>query len=297
MLERFAATTHHAGEGIFGDNHREAGFFLQQTVQIAQQRTAPGQGNALVRDVGTQLRWGLFQTGLDRRNDLIERIGKGFEDFVGRNCEAAWHPFGEVAPLDFQFLDLGTRESGPNFLLDEFGRGFANEHTVVATDVIDDGLVELVATDSYGALVNHAAQGNDGDFRRATADIDHHRTAGVRYGKPCANCRSHGLFNEVHLARTGTQCRLTDGAALNLRGTAGNANDDARAGCEHAARVDHANELLEHLLGHGEVGNDAVFHGADRFNIARHPAQHLLGLAPDCLNDLLAAWPAFLADG
>src|SRR5690606_20139792 len=67
--------------------------------------------------------------------------------------------------------------------------------------------------------------------------------------------------------------------------------------CEHAARVDHANELLEHLLGHGEVGNDAVFHGADRFNIARHPAQHLLGLAPDCLNDLLAAWPAFLADG
>ena len=59
----------------------------------------------------------------------------------------------------------------------------------------------------------------------------------------------------------------------------------------------HADELLEHLLGNREVGNDAVFHGADRLDVARDPTQHLLGLAADGLDDLLATGAALLADG
>ncbi len=58
----------------------------------------------------------------------------------------------------------------------------------------------------------------------------------------------------------------------------------------------HADELLEHLLGDGEVGDDAVFHGADGLDIARHPSKHLLGLAADGLDDFLAIGPAFVAN-
>jgi len=61
--------------------------------------------------------------------------------------------------------------------------------------------------------------------------------------------------------------------------------------------VHHADELLEHLFGHGKVGDHAIFHRTDRFDIARHLAQHLLGFLADCLNGLLAIRTAFLADG
>ena len=35
-----------------------------------------------------------------------------------------------------------------------------------------------------------------------------------------------------------------------------------------------ANEILEHLLGHFEVGNDAVLHRPDRGDVARRTAKH-----------------------
>jgi hypothetical protein len=55
-----------------------------------------------------------------------------------------------------------------------------------------------------------------------------------------------------------------------------------------ALRVDHLDELLEHLLGDGEVGDDAVLHGPDGFDVARHLAEHGLGLLADGLDGLLA---------
>jgi hypothetical protein len=59
----------------------------------------------------------------------------------------------------------------------------------------------------------------------------------------------------------------------------------------------HADELLEHLLGYREIGDDAVFHGTDGFNVAWHPAQHLLGFTADRLDDFLAAGAALVAYG
>src|SRR5690606_8955650 len=56
-------------------------------------------------------------------------------------------------------------------------------------------------------------------------------------------------------------------------------------------------ELLEHLLGNGEVGDYTVFHGPYGIDVAGNATKHLLSLVPDSLNDLLAAWPAFLANG
>src|SRR5690606_6535186 len=291
------ATTHHTRERIFGDDHRQPGFFLQQTIQVAQQCTAARQGNALVGDVGAQLGRRLFEAGLDRRDDLVERIGERFEDFVGGNREAARHALGKVAPLDLEFLDFGTREGRTDFFLDELGRRFTDQHAVVATDVIDDGFVELVAAHPYGTLVDHAAERDDGHFRGAPADVHDHRAAGIRHREPGTDGGGHGFFDQVNLTGARTQSRFADGATLDLGRTAGHANDDARAGREHTARMHHANELLEHLLGHREVGDDTVLHGPNGFYIAWYAAQHLLGLAANCLNDLLAAGTAFLADG
>ena len=59
----------------------------------------------------------------------------------------------------------------------------------------------------------------------------------------------------------------------------------------------HADELLEHLLGDGEVGDHAIFHRADRLNVAGHLAKHLLGFLADGLNVLFRIGPTLLTDG
>jgi len=94
-----------------------------------------------------------------------------------------------------------------------------------------------------------------------------------------------------------TQRRFTDRTAFHLGRAARHANDDARAGPEHATRQHHLDELLEHLLGDGEVGNHAILHRADRLNIAGHLAQHGLGFLANRLDGLLALGAAFVADG
>jgi hypothetical protein len=61
--------------------------------------------------------------------------------------------------------------------------------------------------------------------------------------------------------------------------------------------MDHLDELLEHLLGHREVGDDAVLHRPDGLDVAGHLAQHGLGFLAHGLDGLLALRAAFVADG
>ena len=49
-----------------------------------------------------------------------------------------------------------------------------------------------------------------------------------------------------------------------------------------------AHEMHQHLLGRVEVGNDAVLHRADRLDVRRRPAEHLVRLGADRLDLPLA---------
>ncbi|MNC85270.1 hypothetical protein D3C83_08610 [compost metagenome] len=55
-------------------------------------------------------------------------------------------------------------------------------------------------------------------------------------------------------------------------------------------------EMLEHLLGDGEIGDHAVFHRTDGRDVAGCAAQHLLRGEAHLLDHLLAIGTAFLAD-
>ena len=105
-----------------------------------------------------------------------------------RDGEAARHAFGQVAALDFDLLDFAAREGRADVLLDRFGGRLADQHAVVAADVVDDGFVELVAADAHAALVDHAAERDDADFGGAAADVDHHRAG--RFATPAGRRRS-----------------------------------------------------------------------------------------------------------
>jgi hypothetical protein len=58
----------------------------------------------------------------------------------------------------------------------------------------------------------------------------------------------------------------------------------------------HLDELLDHLLGDDEIGDHAVLHRADGFDISGHLAQHGLGLAAHGLDHLLAMGSPFMAN-
>src|SRR5438105_8597704 len=75
LLERLARAAHHARERIVGDDHRQPGFLHQQPVEVAQQRAAAREHHAFFGDVGAELGRGLLERGLDRGDDLIERLG------------------------------------------------------------------------------------------------------------------------------------------------------------------------------------------------------------------------------
>ena len=75
------------------------------------------------------------------------------------------------------------------------------------------------------------------------------------------------------------QRRLLDGALLDAGHARRDADDDARV--RKAVLVDLLDEVAEHLLGHVEVGDDAVLQRADRGDRARRAAEHPLRLDAD----------------
>ena len=99
-------------------------------------------------------------------------------------------------------------------------------------------------------------------------------------GKPGADRRGHGLFDEIDLAGARAIGRVLHGALFHRRDFAGHADDDARMH-QHAAVVRLLNEIRQHFFGDFEVGDDAVLHRLDGHHVARRAAEHFLGFAAD----------------
>src|SRR5205085_4381282 len=158
----------------------------------------------------------------------------------------------------------------------------ADEEVVLALDVLRDGLVHLVAGDAHRPRVDDAGQRYDGDVGGAAADVHDHVAVRLRDGEAGADGRAHRLLDQVDFAGLGAVGRVLDGAALDLRDLRGDADDDAGAD-PGLAVVGLSDEVLEHLLGHLEVGDDAVLHRADGDDVAGGAAQHLLRLLADGL--------------
>ena len=68
-VEHHATAARHAGQGVVGNDHRQAGFFADEFVQVAQQCAATGEHNAAFGNVGTQLRRSALKGLLDGLDD------------------------------------------------------------------------------------------------------------------------------------------------------------------------------------------------------------------------------------
>src|SRR3569833_1236853 len=273
-FERLAAAARDAGERVLRDYHRQARLLHQQAGEVTQQRAAAGEHHAALGDVGAEVGRGLFERGLYRADDAGQRVLQRLEDFIAVELEAARNAFGEVAALHLDLTDLLRGIGGADLVFDLFGGGLADQRAVVAAHVVDDGLVETVAADAY-----------------------HHRAARLTDRHAGADRRGHGFFDQIHLSRAGTRGGFLDRTPFDLRRAARHADQHARARVEVAVLVHLVDEVLEHLLRDGEVGDDAVLQRSDRGDVAGRAADHGLRRGADRGDGLRAARAFVLTHG
>src|ERR1700688_1878650 len=61
IAQHFSGAQHHRGQRVVGDRDRQAGFFPDALVEIAQERAAAGEDDAAVADIGGKFRRSTFQ--------------------------------------------------------------------------------------------------------------------------------------------------------------------------------------------------------------------------------------------
>src|SRR5919204_477412 len=180
--------------------------------------------------------------------------------------------------------DLGLdlllhRVGGPDLQLDLLGGLRPDQQLVLALGVVDDRLVELVAADPDRLRDHDAAERDDGDLARAAADVDDHRARRLANREAGADRGGHRLLDQVRLARPGREACLLDRALLHAGHPRRDADHDPRV--RPPVLVHLLDEVAQHLLGHVEVGDDAVLQRADGRDRARRAAEHALGLDAD----------------
>ncbi len=180
-------------------------------------------------------------------------------------------------------MGLSSGKADPSDNLDLLGGALADEQVVLALEVGHDGFVHLVSGHADGARVDDTGERDDGDVGGAAADVDDHVSAGFGDGETGADGGDHGLLNEVNLGGLGAVGGVHDGALFDLGDLRRHTDDDAGVH-HHFAVVGLLDEVVEHLFGVAEVGDDAVLHGLDGDDVAGGAAEHLLGLFADGLD-------------
>ena len=201
-----------------------------------------------------------------------------------------------MASLDLDLAHFLGRKRRTDLALDALGSGFADQGAIVAAHVVDDGLIELVATHPNRCGIDDAIQGHHRHLGGAAAHIQHHRTTRLMHRDAGPHGGGDWFLDQVNPTRAGTGSGFLDGAPLDLGRAVGHAHQHTRAGAEIGRVVHLADEVLEHLLGGGEVGNDAFLQRPDGGDVAGGAAHHGLGGGALCLDGLAAAI-AVVADG
>src|SRR5256885_6738771 len=175
LLKDLAAAASDAGERVVGDVDRDLGRLGDARVEAAEERAAAREVNALVHDVGDELRRGLLDRVLDGVDDLLDRWVERFADLCARNLDRSRQTRQEIAAAEERGDFLVERVRGADRDLDVLGGALVHEQIELAAPVRADVLVHLVAADAERSQDYDVAARRDRDLRRAAPDVDDHR--------------------------------------------------------------------------------------------------------------------------
>src|SRR6266850_638781 len=236
--------------------------------------------DALVDDVGRELGWRTFKAGANGLHYRHHRLPQRLADLLVGDHDGLGNAVDQVAPLYFHRSTLAThRVRRPEGHLDLLRAALADQQVVVLLDVLHDRLVHLVARDADRLRVDDTRQRDHGNLGGAATDVHDHVAAGFLNRQAGADRGRHGLLDQVNLPRARLHGGVADGALLDLRDARRDADDDARPH-ERPTTVHLGNEVVQHLLGDVEVGDDAVLERPDGYDVARGAAEHRFRLVP-----------------
>ena len=245
-----------------------------------QEGAASREHDALLHDVRRQFGRRLVECDLDGVDDGRDRFLDGPPDLLGGGHDRLGQAGDQVPPPDLCVQLLFERPCRSERDLDLLSRALTERQAVLLLDVLDDGVVELVAADADRLAGDDAAQRDHGDLGGAAADVDDHVAGGLGDRQAGADGRGHGLFDdEGVLAGPRELCGLLHGPLLD----AGDARRDAdhHAGLGPSPLMHALDEVAQHLLGDLEVGDHAVLQRPDGHDVGGRAPDHALGLEPD----------------
>src|SRR6056297_2112726 len=285
-VERLAGPERHAVGGVLGDDDRDAGRAAQQLVEVPQQRAAARHDDPAIDHVADQLGGRQLQHPADAVGDLLDRLLERLDGVLGADGDRLGKAVDQIAAahLDLVALLALGEHGGADPHLDLLGGTVADQQVLLVADVADDRLVELVAGDAQALAHHDSAQADDGDVRRAPADVDDHRAGGLGDVDAGPDGGGQRLLDQERLACADLAGRLQDGATLDLGHAGGDAHHDVGPEETAGAGDDLAYERLEHLLGQVVVGDHAVPHRPDGGDVARRAPQHAVRLVADRLD-------------
>ena len=211
----------------------------------------------------------------------MDRFDQRFANFVAGSDNNFWNASNKIAALYFHGRGLRVRCGCADFDLHRFGCALTDQHVVLALDVVDDRVVHLVATHANRTRCHDARKRDHCDIGGTAADVHHHVALGCRDVETGADRGRHGLFDQENFAGPCGKSRLAHCALFNARDARRNADHNARAD-QLAAVVCALNKISEHRFGDFEIGDDAVFDGANRTNFTRRAAEHFFCFVSDC---------------
>ena len=279
MLEHLARAIGRAGDGVVHHGGADARAALDQPIHAVDQAAAAGHDDAVSVEVAHKLGRRALEHAVDGLEDAVHRLHEGLDGFVCADADGLGHAAAEIAAVHFLHAHVRPLEHAADIALDLLRGGHADEHVVLAADVLDDGLVKARARDLDRLALDHAAGGDDRDFRGAAADVDDHMALGSADIHAGAERGGDRGLEQIDLTGAGLDGGVDHGALFHAGDAAGNAGE--HAGLEQAEGGHAADKLPLHLRGQLIVRDDAVCDRVDGHDVGRRAAQHLLCLLSD----------------
>src|SRR5687768_18607335 len=101
VVENASGPAHDAGERIFIDMNRKAGFLREEQVESADERATTRHDDPAVDDVAGELRWRDLERATHGVDDLLDRLLDGFTDLARVHADGLRNAADEVASFHF----------------------------------------------------------------------------------------------------------------------------------------------------------------------------------------------------